>query len=323
MPSPYKKQLTSKADGFIQAINTSLGYHAEIDYKSFDEYSVEIRFHHAGRAKLYYSPKRDYYTLTSPKLDKSHAPKIMDFWYTMLANEAKPSVIKISKSAYQAFVDGSFDSQRQSVGYGAVILKQGDEIERLSGFVNKYLESRQIAGELASTMRVIAWCKQNNVNEIDIFYDYKGIKEWAIGNWKLEKPMAQSYSKYVNESGIKVYWHKVASHTGVHWNEIADKLAKKGAEESETKVPQVESLESTSLGAIGEAFAAHLKEKGFQARYDSVKNHQFARIGIYQGKKRLGFFDLYDTKKRRLDPYRTFASKRYQEQECVGHATPP
>jgi ribonuclease HI len=29
---------------------------------------------------------------------------------------------------------------------------------------------------------------------------------------------------------VKVKWHKVRSHTGVKWNDIADELAKQGAE---------------------------------------------------------------------------------------------
>ena len=107
-------------------------------------------------------------------------------------------------------------------------MKGDKELIRLSGRVNKYTESRQIGGELKGTMAVIRWCEENNVSEIDIYYDYKGIEMWATGRWKTEKPISQEYRAFMQQSKIKVHWHKVKSHTGVHWNEVADELAKKG-----------------------------------------------------------------------------------------------
>jgi ribonuclease HI len=295
MVSLYEHQLRQKANQFIDQIYSAHGYQAKLDANSFSDYGVDIKFESAGIAKLYYSPKRDYFTLTTSKLDKSHLPTILGFWDNMLALEAKPSVLKESRTNYQAFVDGSFDVVRQAVGYGAVILKEGVEITTLSGFVSKYIEERQIGGELSATMRVISWCKSNKVADIDIFYDYEGIEMWAIGRWKLKKPMAEEYSKYVKESGIKIYWHKVDSHTGVHWNEVADKLAKQGADKAEVR----ESL----LEATAKAFIAHLNEQGFEAEFDGMKNNLFARINILVNKRVVGIFDLSNNKKRPLEAH--------------------
>lgn len=307
MASVYERQLREKANQFIQQVNSAHGYQAKLDENSFNEYEVVIQFGKFGIAKLFYSPQRDYFSLVTSKLDKSLATPISDLWDDMLALEAKPSVLRTSKTSHQAFVDGSFDIGRQSVGYGAIILKEGLEVARLSGTVTKYIESQQVGGELSATMRVISWCKSNKVAEIDIFYDYKGIELWATGAWKTKKPMTQEYAKYVKESGIKICWHKVDSHTGVHWNEVADKLARQGADQTK---PKESVLEST-----GKAFSAHLTEKGFEAEFDGVKNNQYARIKISENKQQVGIFDLYNTSKRPLDPYlHDFSDKQLQSE---------
>ena len=315
MSSLYEHQLRTKATQYIQKINAEQGYHASINEESFEDYSVDIRFGAAGTAKLYYSPKRDYYTLVTTKIAKAHKESVTETWDALLADEAKPIVLKAANAEHQAFVDGSYDSARQAVGYGAVILKQGEKITELSGSVDKFVESHQIAGELSAAMRVIKWCEQNNINTIDIFYDYKGIEHWATGKWKLEKPMAKEYNKFMQATNITVIWHKVDSHTGVHWNEIADKLAKHGASQAEgnAKVASTITDNDTLLASLGEAFVTHLNDRGFQAEFQGVKNSQYARIAIYKGKKRLGYFDLYNTKKRKLDPYiHGFSNKKLQ-----------
>ena len=77
------------------------------------------------------------------------------------------------------------------------------------------------------------WAIENNVREITICYDYEGIQAWALGEWKTSKPVSKNYrEKFENLSGqVKVYFKKVRAHSGVHFNELADQLAKKGIKE--------------------------------------------------------------------------------------------
>jgi ribonuclease H-related protein len=225
MPSQYEKELRAKANAFLTAL-AGAGKTAQIDDKSLRDYSLALRVGSLV-ATIYYSPKRKEYTLSPASLPKS----ILDVWENLEAVKiVKPKSISSAKTPYQAYVDGSYHAQKRTVGYGAIILKNGsEELARFLGRVDEYTESRQVGGELAATMRVIQWCQQEKIEAIDIYYDYKGIEAWARGTWKAEKEMTQAYAQFMRESGVKVHWHKVESHTGDYWNEIVDKLAKEGA----------------------------------------------------------------------------------------------
>ena len=52
-----------------------------------------------------------------------------------------------------------------------------------------------------------------------------------MGNWKTNNELTSSYSREFSslKKNIDVKFIKVESHTGVKYNELADKLAKKGA----------------------------------------------------------------------------------------------
>ena len=64
------------------------------------------------------------------------------------------------------------------------------------------------------------------MEELSIYYDYTGIREWVVGSWKAKKELTQKYRDYVRASGIKIHWVKVESHTGVKFNEMADEIAR-------------------------------------------------------------------------------------------------
>ena len=207
---------------------------------------------------------------------------------------------------YKAYVDGSYIDEK--VGYGAILLDGESLVQEFFGEVTEHTESRQVAGELVAVMTVLDYCQNHNISTIEIFYDYTGIENWATGRWKTNNPLTRNYAQYMRQSAVKVIWRKVKSHSGNTWNDKADELAKQGAgysgRETSTTTNKVPSEQvQTMLSAIGEAFVHHLNEQGIQAHFDSMKNNQYARIIINKGSKRLGFFDLYDTKNRPLDPY--------------------
>lgn len=133
------------------------------------------------------------------------------------------------RTLYYAFVDGSFIDGCS--GYGAVILKGKDIVAELSGKVDspEAFNSRQVAGEIRAVIEVLEWCRNQNVNEITIFYDFQNIEKWATGEFRTNTPMTQAYKEYIDNSDVKITWVKVESHTGIELNERADTLAKNGA----------------------------------------------------------------------------------------------
>ena len=126
----------------------------------------------------------------------------------------------------EAYVDGSYKDGK--VGWGAVIIKDGELYGEFSGIVDdeEVHGTRQVAGELKAVKEIIFWCKEQKIKEISIHYDYTGIKEWVAGTWKAKNPVTQDYRDYVRASGVKINWIKVKSHSGNKYNDKADKLAR-------------------------------------------------------------------------------------------------
>ena len=231
MPYQYENLLRTKAQAFVDEIQSQLSYDAKIDPDSLREYSIDVRLGDvSGKAVVYYSPKKKTYKFVPQGIDKAVAETVTTVWDNMPGTTpaTKKEAPSKPETDYQAYVDGSHHKQKDTVGYGAIILQGDKELIRLSGRVDKYIESRQIGGELKATMAVVNWCQQNDIPAIDIYYDYKGIELWATGRWKTEKAVSQDYRAFMQKSKVKIHWHKVKSHTGVHWNEVADELAKKG-----------------------------------------------------------------------------------------------
>lgn len=136
----------------------------------------------------------------------------------------------ISGDTLTAYVDGSFDETTQRYSFGAVVIKNNEVIHKLSKVGNnpKYLESRQIAGEVFSVIHVLNWAVNNGYKKVVIHYDYLGIEKWATNEWKSNKAVGIDYKEWFSKfaSHIDVSFVKVQAHTGDYYNEMVDDLAK-------------------------------------------------------------------------------------------------
>ena len=70
--------------------------------------------------------------------------------------------------------------------------------------------------------------KKSIVKKIYLHYDYTGIENWAVGNWKTNNIATKSYKEFIDSVSdvIKIEFIKVDAHTGDYYNEMADTLAK-------------------------------------------------------------------------------------------------
>lgn len=129
-----------------------------------------------------------------------------------------------------AFVDGSYNAEEKCCGYGGFLSVRGEK-RHLHGSSNDYniVPFRNIAGEVLGAIEVIKLALRLGLSEITIYYDYKGIEEWALGRWKRNNEFTEAYHEYYEsiKNKIKVNFQKVEAHTGIEGNEIADALAKK------------------------------------------------------------------------------------------------
>lgn len=130
-----------------------------------------------------------------------------------------------------AYVDGSFSLQQKIVGYGVVLLLDGEIIHTIKGSSQKYINMRNVTGELFATSFAIKWAVDNGYKNITIHHDYTGIASWAKGEWKCKQEGTIKYKKFIDEISpkINIVYIKVESHSGDVYNDMADKLAKEGA----------------------------------------------------------------------------------------------
>ena len=185
-----------------------------------------------GKLIVDYSPKKQSSKLRRDSdLSEEQFDRIAKFLEDALpAKEIKNPVLPgVSDIPYQAYVDGSFIDG--NVGYGAVILENGNIAAEISGSVDEpdAVGARQVGGEIRGVIEVLEWCKQKNIKKIAIFYDFQNIEKWATGEYRTNTPMTRAYKEYIDNCGVDISWFKVQSHTGVALNDRADALAKDGA----------------------------------------------------------------------------------------------
>lgn len=147
-------------------------------------------------------------------------------------NSKKKDNINISDdniNSVEAYVDGSYSDKYKMYSYGVVII-HNNEVIKFSGKDNDIdnISMRNVAGELLGSIESIKWALENKIRKISIYYDYEGIEKWALGLWKTNKKGTKSYKEFIDNvsKNIKIEFVKVKAHTGVLYNEEADRLAK-------------------------------------------------------------------------------------------------
>ncbi|MEG0249822.1 MAG: ribonuclease H family protein [Peptostreptococcus sp.] len=130
----------------------------------------------------------------------------------------------------EAYVDGSFDTSSQSYGSGGVLIKNGEIIDTFSkkGTNKENVSMRNVAGEIEAAMIAMQYCYDNGYKNLRIYFDYNGIEKWCTGDWKANKIGTKKYKEFCDEmkKNVNISFQKVKAHSGVEYNELADKLAK-------------------------------------------------------------------------------------------------
>jgi len=250
--SLFQKELRDHAEQLIAFLATR-DIHAVIIEQSFRDYMVKLDFGQAGRVNIYYSPKKDTFSLVTGEMKAGELKSSLEGLHTEFAartgialktdgsgngancpKKAKSGVVSVPQG-WAAYVDGSFADGR--VGYGVVILKDGLLQAELGGIADIPVadtQARQIGGELMATMKAVEWCIASQVATVTICYDLVSIRHWALGEWKANIALTQRYQAFMQEalhSGkLTITWQKVDAHTGVKWNEHVDRLARNAAQ---------------------------------------------------------------------------------------------
>lgn len=131
------------------------------------------------------------------------------------------------------YVDGSYCDELGAYGSGVCILKQGEIIDEISvsSAREDLVSMRNVAGEVEAALEAIKYASERGYNRIKIYYDYTGIRHWALGEWKTNKEgtkyYAKEYKRITESYNVDVEFVKVAAHSGNKYNDHADMLAKR------------------------------------------------------------------------------------------------
>lgn len=134
-----------------------------------------------------------------------------------------------------AFVDGSFNPETKVYGYGGFVCVNGRKYPIMgNGQDPEMATMRNVAGEIEGAMVAVKKAESLKIRDLTLLYDYKGIEQWAIpageqGHWKATKSGTQAYAEFMKPENrlTQIHFQKVAAHTGIEGNEMADVMAKK------------------------------------------------------------------------------------------------
>lgn len=158
------------------------------------------------------------------------------------AEPAKESVhTNNNKKTAVAYVDGSYNKTANIYGSGVVFMYD-EKIEKIAktGADPVMLKMWNVAGEVEASMIAIQKAIDMGFGKIIIYHDYTGIAGWVNGTvvngkqtkpWKANEDGAIRYKEFglKAKEKIEIEFKKVAAHTGVEYNELADQLAKTAA----------------------------------------------------------------------------------------------
>lgn len=148
-------------------------------------------------------------------------------------NRIEDDLNKLGDNEVIAFVDGSYNSSEQKSGFGVIIIdNKGIQTPLYKAFTKQYnsefLELRNVAAELEGVKEAIKWAIAYSKKKITIYYDYEGIEKWADGSWKANKEITRQYVSFIKDKMnlIEIKFNKVHAHSGIMYNEAADRLAR-------------------------------------------------------------------------------------------------
>lgn len=128
------------------------------------------------------------------------------------------------------YVDGSYEHSLLKYAFGCVFLLPDGRVltENGSGNNPESAKLRNVTGEMLGAMFAVKWAIKNGFRRLEIRYDYEGVEKWVTGAWKSKTELTQKYAQAMRSwsNKIAMKFTKVAAHTNVFYNEMADQLAK-------------------------------------------------------------------------------------------------
>ncbi len=126
------------------------------------------------------------------------------------------------------YVDGS-GGKDCSWAYTHWDISKNKSIKEDSGKIGPHPQNNVI-GEVEAVIRALEYVKTTKSDNVEIYYDYVGIENWATKIWTAKTEVTKAYVEKINDFikiGKKINFVKVIGHTGIQGNEYADQLCTK------------------------------------------------------------------------------------------------
>lgn len=166
---------------------------------------------------------------------KSFPSEVEAKGYLNSGNSLKKGEDEYPENIPHIYVDGSYNIGSERFGYGVAVIHNNEVIYAdFGGGQDKECNQRQVNGELRAAVEGIEHSIEMGYNHVVLFYDYAGVCNHATGSWERNNSLSEKYYElmqgFMKESKIKITFVKVDSHTDDLYNDIADELAKVGAQ---------------------------------------------------------------------------------------------
>ena len=128
---------------------------------------------------------------------------------------------------FKLYVDGSFSNGNCGLGW-VLVGEDNQVVAKESMRLNSDYGMRQVTGELFAVIFGMHECLEREINDVEIHFDYLGIREWVTGAWKAKNSNTQNYRDLMRDiqKEINIKFVKVKAHSGDYFNDLADSLAK-------------------------------------------------------------------------------------------------
>ncbi len=144
-----------------------------------------------------------------------------------------------------AYVDGSYDDSLKKYAFGCVFILPEGTVRTAYGNGEKEeaLRHRNVSGEMLGAMYAVRTAMASGFGRVELRYDYEGIEKWVTGQWRSKTELTGLYARSMRQWGerIGICFTKVPAHSDIYYNEMADRLAKKGLREGQG-TPRIRNL---------------------------------------------------------------------------------